>query len=113
MSFRPFVRQLGQQPGVQLNPLMDATDGAAQDNADQVLAMVLRLTRGPIDKPFRVHRGNFTAKTGPTESIRENALNEAKIQAHEALNNGAAEAVLMRIAPAGAVKRYASVNLAV
>jgi hypothetical protein len=111
MSSLPFVRQLGAQPGVQLNPLQDATDGAAPDNADQVLAAVARLTRGHIDRPIRVHRGNLLAKTGPAVSIRENALNEAKIQVHEALNNGAVEAVLMRLVPAGAVKRYVSVAL--
>lgn len=112
-SFRPFVRQLGSQPGVQLNPLIDATDGTVPDDADQVVAAVIRTTRGPIDKPFRVTAGNFLAKTGPTVSIRENALNEGKLQVLDALNNGASGAVLMRLVPAGAVKRYIGVDLTV
>lgn len=112
MSFRPFVRQIGFQPGVQLNPLADNTDGATPDNADQIAAMVVRCTRGPIDKPFRVHRGNLIAKTGPATPIRSSALNEAKIQMHEAVNNGAVEVVVARLVPAAAVKRYALVTLA-
>lgn len=110
MSFRPFVRQLGFQPGVQLNPLVDQTDGAVPDNSDQAFAMIGRLTRGRIDRPFRVNRSNFLTKTGPAESIRSNALNEAKLQAYEALNNGAYEGVLMRLAPVAAAKSYAVVN---
>lgn len=110
MSFRPFVRQLGYQPGVQLNPLADLTDGVSPDNADQILAVVARLTRGRIDRPFRVNRSNFLAKTGPAESIRANALNEAKLQTYEALNNGGYEAVVMRLAPVEAVKSYAVIN---
>ena len=113
MSFRPFVRQLGFQPGVQLNPLADATDGAVPDNSDQVFAMLGRFTRGRIDRPFRVNRSNFLTKTGPSESIRTNALNEAKLQAYEALNNGAYEAVLMRLTPAAAAKKWATVGFSV
>lgn len=110
MSSRPFVRQLGFQPGVQLNPLQDATDGAVPDNSDQMFAMLGRFTRGRIDRPFRVNRSNFLTKTGPAESIRTNGLNEAKLQAYEALNNGAYEAVLMRMTPAAAAKKWATIN---
>lgn len=112
MSFKPFVRQLGFQPGVQLNPLQDNTDGVDAGNADQVTAIVARMTRGRIDRPIRVHRGNYLAKTGSPEPMRINAINEARIQLSEALNNGAQEAVVMRITPAAtAVKKYAKVTL--
>lgn len=112
MSIRPFVRQLGYQPGVQLNPLADNTDGVAPDNSDQVLAVVARLSRGRIDKPFRVNRSNLITKTGVPESMRTSALNEAKLQLNEALESGAYEAVVQRITPAiGSVKSYVAVDL--
>lgn len=111
MSFRPFVRQLGFQPGVQLNPLADNTDGAVPDNSDQIFGVVARLTRGRIDRPFRVNRSNFLAKTGAPESIRTNALNEAKLQAYEALGNGAYEAVVQRLSVAAAVKSYGVITI--
>ncbi len=110
MSTRAFVRQLGAQPGVQLNPLADATDGVAPDQSDQIFAVVARMTRGRIDRPFLVNRGNFLARTGPAESIRTNALNEAKLQAYEALQNGALGCVVERLVPAAAAKSYAVVN---
>lgn len=111
MSFRPFVRQLGFQPGVQLNPLADNTDGAVPDNSDQIFGVLARLTRGRIDRPFRVNRGNFYAKTGAPESIRSNALNEAKLQTYEGLNNGAYEAVIQRLTSAAAVKSYGVITI--
>ena len=111
MSFRPFVRQLGFQPGVQLNPLADNTDGAVPDNSDQIFGVLARLTRGRIDRPFRVNRSNFIAKTGVAESIRTNALNEAKLQTYEALGNGAYEAVIQRLTAAAAVKSYGVVTI--
>lgn len=107
---RAFVRQLGSQPGVQLNPLRDATDGVSPDNSDQVIGVLARLTRGRIDKPFRVNRTNLLALTGPAEAIRVSALNEAKLQTYEALNNGAVEAVVMRLTPAAATKSFATLN---
>lgn len=110
-GFRAFVRQLGSQPGVQLNPILDATDGAVPDNSDQIVATIARLTRGRIDRPFRVNRSNFLKKTGPVASLRANALNEAKLQAYEALQNGAYEIVFQRLTPAAAVKSYAVVQL--
>lgn len=110
-GFRAFVRQLGLQPGVQLNPILDATDGAVPDNSDQIVATIARLTRGRIDRPFRVNRSNFLAKTGPAASLRTSALNEAKLQMYEALQNGAYEGVIQRLAPAAAAKSYAVVNI--
>lgn len=111
MSFRPFVRQLGFQPGVQLNPLADNTDGAVPDNSDQIVGVLARLTRGRIDRPFRVNRSNFFAKTGAPESIRSNALNEAKLQTYEALQNGAYEAVIQRLTAAAAAKSYGVITI--
>lgn len=108
---RPFVRQLGLQPGVQLNPIVDETDGGIViDQSDQVIAAVARLTRGRIDIPFRVHRDNFIRRTGQAESMRVNALNEAKLQVYEALRSGAASAVLMRSVSEAAKIKYAVVN---
>lgn len=108
---RPFIRQLGAQPGVQLNPLADNTDGAVPDNSDQIVALLGRFTRGRIDRAFSVTRNNFLAKTGPVEAIRTNLLNEAKLQTYEALNNGAYSAVIARLVPAAAAKSYALIDL--
>jgi hypothetical protein len=110
-GFRPFTRQLGSQSGVQLNPLQDNTDGAVPDNSDQIVALVGRFTRGRIDRAFSVNRSNFLAKTGPVESIRTNALNEAKLQGYEALANGAYSLVIARMTPTAAVKSYAVVDM--
>jgi len=107
---RPFVRQLGNQPGVQLNQLVDQTDGVAPDNSDQVIAIVGRFTRGPIDRAFAVNRSNLLQKTGPAEAIRINALNEAKLQVYEALQNGAYACVVSRLSPDEAEKKWAVVK---
>lgn len=109
-GFRPFVRQLAYQPGVQLNPLQDQTDGTMPDNSDQIVAAFIRLTRGRIDRPFRVNRSNFIRKTGAPEAMRVNTLNEGKLQVYEALENGAYEAVIQRLTPAAAQKSFAVVN---
>lgn len=106
-GYRPFTRQLGMQPGVQLNPPIDLTDGVAPDKSDQVVGAFARLTRGAIDRPFRVTRANLTARTGLPESPRANSLNEAKLHIYEALNRGAASAVVMRTVSASAKKLYA------
>lgn len=114
MTFKAFVRQLGLQPGVQLNPLQDNTDGVDAGNADQSAAIVARLSRGRIDRPIRVNRGTFLSKTGTPEPMRINALNEARLQISEALNSGAQEVIVMRITPsATASKKYASISLGV
>lgn len=110
-GFRPFVRQLGFQPGVQLNPLADNTDGAAPDNSDQVIAMVGRFTRGRIDRPFRVNRSNLFAKTGKPDTIRANGLNEGRLHLYEALFNGAQEAVVARLNTAASTKKWALINI--
>lgn len=110
-GYRPFTRQLGLQPGIQLNPPIDLTDGVVPDKSDQVVGAFARLTRGRIDRPFRTTRANLTARTGLPESLRTNPLNETKLQIYEALNRGSASAVLMRMTSASAKKLYAVINL--
>lgn len=101
-----FVRQLGSQPGVQLDPLQDNTDGFASTNADQIFAVAMRATRGRIDKAFNVNGGNFKTKLGNGEALRTNALNEAHIHVYEALNNGAYGAVVSRLTTSAATLEY-------
>ncbi|CAN7645645.1 hypothetical protein [Paraburkholderia terricola] len=99
----PFVRQLGAQPGTQLNPVLDNSDGFAPTNTDQVFGTVMRATRGRIDKPFYVDAGTVSAKLGPGESMRVTPLNEAYVHVVEALNNGSTRAAIQRLVPAAAV----------
>lgn len=100
------TRQLGAQPGIQLNPLKDNTDGFAPDNSDQVFAIAMRATRGRIDKPFKVNRGNVFRKLGRGEPVRVSALNEAHIHVVEALSKGAYEAVVHRLVTSAAALDY-------
>lgn len=109
--FYPHTRQLGAQPGVQLNPLRDNTDGFAADASDQVAALVGRFKRGRIDAPFKVNRGNRLAVLGSPESIRISALNEAYVHVVEALDAGASELVLARLVTDAAVNSYAVFNI--
>jgi len=102
-----FVRQLGAEAGVQLNPLRDGSEIPVQDNYDQVIGIMMRATRGRIDKPFKVHRGNVYKKLGRGEPVRTNALNEAWIHVVEAVNSGAYEVVVQRLVPETAVIKYA------
>lgn len=106
-----FVRQLGAQAGIQLNPLRDASEIPTTGNADQVFAIVMRATRGRIDKPFRVNSGNVFSKLGRGEPIRVNALNEAWVHVVEALNNGAYEAVVQRLVTSEAAISWARVGV--
>ncbi|MFM0432383.1 hypothetical protein PQQ75_25455 [Paraburkholderia aspalathi] len=99
----PFVRQLGAQPGIQLNPVLDNSDGFAPGTADQIFGTVMRATRGRIDKPFYVDAGTVSAKLGPGESMRVTPLNEAYVHVVEALNNGATRGAIQRLVPASAV----------
>ncbi len=107
MSFYPHTRQLGAQSGIQLNPRKDNTEGFAGDNTDQLAAVFGRFPRGPIDRPFKVHAGNIRALLGSPEAIRKSALNEAYVQAYEAVMNGVYELVVNRLSVAGAVNKYA------
>lgn len=96
-----FVRQLGAQSGVQLNPLRDNSEIPTGTNDDQIFAIAMRATRGRIDKPFKVDRGNVFKKLGKGEQTRTSALNEAWVHVAEALNNGAYEAVVQRLVTSG------------
>jgi hypothetical protein len=102
-----FTRQLGAESGVQLNPLRDNSEIPTLDNSDQSFAIMARLTRGRIDKPFKVNRSNALKKLGKGEQIRVSALNEAWVHIVEALNNGAYEAVVQRLVTSSAALSYA------
>lgn len=106
-----FTRALGAEPGVQLNPLRDNSEIQVLDNWDQNFAIAMRATRGRIDKPFKVNRNNIKLKLGPGESMRSSALNEAYAHVVEALNNGAYEAVVQRLATSAAAVKWAKVTL--
>lgn len=99
---RAFTRQLGSQPGVQLNPIKDRTAGVTLGVFDQTAALVGRFTRGRIDRPFRVNRSNFATLLGKPASISLNLLNEAYVHGYEALQRGARELVVSRLSVAAA-----------
>lgn len=105
-----FVRQLGSESGVQLNPLRDNSEVPAQDNQDQVFGIMMRSARGRIDKPFKVDRGNVLKKLGKGDLIRTSALNEAWVHVVEALNNGAYEAVVQRLVTDAAKIKWAVIT---
>jgi hypothetical protein len=105
--FYSHTRSLGAQSGVQLDPLKDNTDGFAAGTGDQVVSIVGRFKRGRIDAPFVVDKGTLKAKLGAAESLRVSALNEAYVQLYEAVNNGAVQAVVQRLAPSSAARSFA------
>lgn len=105
---RTFTRQLGNQPGIQLNPIRDRTDGASLGIFDQTAALIGRFTRGRIDKPFRVNRATLRTLLGKPESISVSLLNEAYVQAAEALRFGAQELVVYRLSVAAAAISWAT-----
>lgn len=92
-----FVRQLGAESGVQLNPLVDSSEIPTTGNEDQVFATAIRATRGRIDRAFKVNRSNVRQRLGPGEAMRDNELNEAYVHVREALDNGAYEVVISRL----------------
>ena len=92
-----FVRQLGAESGVQLNPLVDNSEIPTTGNEDQIFATAMRATRGRIDRAFKVNRSNVRQRLGPGEAMRDNELNEAYVHVREALDNGAYEAVIARL----------------
>lgn len=105
-----FVRQLGAEPGVQLNPLQDSSEIPSASNADQIFGIVMRATRGRIDKPFVVDSSNVYTKLGFGEPIRVSALNEAWVHVVEALSNGAYQAVVQRLSTAESKIKWAVVT---
>ncbi|ALK30848.1 hypothetical protein [Burkholderia plantarii] len=106
-----FTRQLGAESGVQLNPLRDDSEIPSTDNSDQIFGIVMRATRGRIDKPFVVDKGNVFKRLGSGEQVRLNALNEAWVCVVEALNKGAYQAVVQRLVPSTARISYAIVTV--
>lgn len=106
-----FVRQLGAEPGVQLNPLRDNSGIPSSGNEDQVFATIARLTRGRFDKPFKTDRSNVLRKIGKGEQVRISALNEAWVHIVEALNNGAYEVVVQRLVTSSAEIKWALVSV--
>ncbi|WP_313453300.1 hypothetical protein [Stutzerimonas nitrititolerans] len=103
MSSLPFTRNLGERPGVQLNPLRDNTDYPSVSLTDQVFATVGKFARGRIDKAFIVTQSNQARTLGAGGSIAANPLNECRVQIYEALANGATNGVVARLRPADAV----------
>jgi len=106
-----FVRQLGAESGVQLNPLRDNSEIPAGDNSDQVFGIMMRATRGRIDKPFAVDRGNVFKKLGGGEQMRLSALNEAWVHVVEALNKGAYQAIIQRLSTTSATIKWLVVTV--
>ena len=109
---KPWTRQLGKEPGVQLNPLRDESELPATNGVeDQSFAIAGRFTRGRIDKAFIVNRGNLRQRLGKGESIRTLALNEAYVHVVEALNNGGYQAVVSRLITSAAVVKWVVASL--
>ena len=107
-----FVRSLGEESGVQLNPLVDGSEMPATGTADQAFCIAMRSTRGRIDKPFLVNSSNFNRRLGYGETIRSNELNEAWVQVFEAVNNGAYSAVVQRLVGNDASNNWMTATLA-
>lgn len=101
-----FVRQLGAESGVQLDPLRDNSEIPAGDNSDQVFAIALRLTRGRIDKAFKTSRATAIKRLGKGEPLRASELNEAYVHVREALDNGAYEVVVARLHTEAALLKH-------
>lgn len=104
---RAFTRQLGSQPGVQLNPIKDRTDGALLGVFDQTAAVVGRFSRGRIDRPFRVNRATLKTLLGNPASISLSLLNEAYVHTYEALQRGAREVLVSRLNVTAAAVSFA------
>lgn len=101
-----FVRSLGAESGVQLNPLIDGSEMPSSGTGDQAFAIAMRSSRGRIDKAFAVNSSNFYKSLGYGETLRANSLNEAWVQVFEAVNSGAYSAVVSRIVSAEAVNSW-------
>jgi len=101
-----FVRQLGSESGIQLNPLRDDSNIPTPGRSDQRFAMILRSPRGRIDRPFIVNRHNARSLLGRPELIKQSALNLAAIHVLEALDNGAYEVIVQRVSTAQAQRKW-------
>ena len=92
-----FVRSLGHQPGVQLNPLVDPASQFQSVVVDQTFGIAMRSTRGRIDRAFTINFNDMVLKLGKGEPIRMNPLNEAWAHVYEALNISGGHAVVSRL----------------
>lgn len=108
-----FTRSLGYEPGIQLNPTIDSSEGFATDTVEeQTMAGVMRLPRGYIDRAFRVNKGNVATITGKPEAVRKNHLNIAHTQLVEAVKKGARTCLVSRLVGENAVIKWILVNKA-
>lgn len=105
-----FVRQIGEQSGIQLNPTVDRTDGIA-GIGDQTAAIVGSFTRGRIDKPFWVDSQTLRARLGAPVSIAKSLLNEAYLHVYEALNNGAQQVLVSRLVRTTQTNNYVAIQV--
>ena len=105
-----FVRQIGEQSGIQLNPTVDRTDGIA-GIGDQTAAIVGSFHRGRIDKPFWVDSQTLRAKLGAPVSIAKSLLNEAYLHVFEALQNGAQQVLVSRLVRESATNAYVVIQV--
>lgn len=112
MTFYAHTRNLGTRPGVQLGTLQEVGGALGSNPSDQIIAVIGRFKRGRLDDAFRVNRGNYRSLLGTPEALRINPLNEAYVQLYEALDYGAAEAVVVRLSSAAAVNSFAVFNIA-
>lgn len=106
-----FVRQLGAESGVQLNPLVDNSEIPTTGMDDQSMAIAMRATRGRIDRAFKVNRGNIRQRLGRGETVRANELNMAYVHVREAVDNGVYEAVVSRLHTDNASLKWIVVSL--
>ncbi len=105
-----FVRQVGYESNVQLNPLRDKSELPTQTISDQVFGIIGRFQRGPINKAFKVDKSNVRSMLGSGEPMRVSQLNEGLVHVIEALDNGAYEAVVSRLVPASATIKWLAVK---
>lgn len=105
-----FVRQIGEQSGIQLSPTVDRTDGVA-GIGDQTAAIVGSFTRGRFDKPFWVDAQTLRARLGLPVSIAKSLLNEAYLHIYEALNDGASQVLVSRLVRETATNDYVIIQV--
>lgn len=100
---------IGQQSGVQINLPVDRTDRLLQESGDQTFAVVLKATRGRIDRPMLVAADKLQRYLGEAQSLRTSELNSTYVQVVDAFRTGAAACVAMRVAGELAVNQYITV----
>lgn len=96
------TRELGQQPGVQVNSILDETTLSQELVADRVIGFVGKFLRGPIHRPFVVNKGNLVRRLGTPEQIRVDERNQTYVHVAEALRIGIQAAVVQRYATSNA-----------